>query len=1036
MPPNPVVRSADIRHRHRPGPVVAGGSGGFRHATPGEYNFGSEPAVPDNFSHSSIGLLVTCTEEIVAAHSVPVDLPVDLRRSHHPGLRIYYQNVRGLRTKIDPFYLAVSEAEYDVIVLTETWLDDRIYSAQLFGSLYTVFRTDRSQLNSRKSRGGGVLIAVSTKLTSYIDSAPISSLVEQLWIVVEIQHCTISVGVIYLPPDRKNDCSVVNAHVESFGLVSSRLGPRSPALLFGDYNQSGLQWRFSENGTPFIDPMVSHMPAACCALLDGFNLYGLTQVNTFLNRNTRLLDLVLANDLAVFGSIVSLPAEPLVDLDADHPARLVSLVSPVPIAYDQSYEQYSLDFRRADYNALSNALSEIDWQFIESAASVNDAVEFFCAAVEDAIFRVVPVRRPPSKPPWSNSRLRKLKRERSAALRKYCHCRSPYLKRLFSFASHRYRSYNRYLYNRQVKRTEANLRTRPKSFWSFVNSKRKESGLPCSMFLGCSAANNDREKCNRFAAHLKHVFRNLTATVRQVEDATVGIPRDVFDYDIPRISEESVAGAIRKLKLSFSAGPDGIPSSVLKRCAENLIFPLARLYNLSVQQCQFPDRWKFSYLFPIHKKGDKRNIANYRGITSLCACSKLLEIIVNDTLFACCKCYIDTEQHGFYPKRSVSTNLVQFTSKCLRSMNSGWQVDAAYMDLKAAFDMVDHEILLAKLERLGVSPTSVGWFRSYLVNRSLKVKIGGTESEAFLNSSGVPQGSNLGPLLFSIFINDVSKLLPSCCRYKTIKCLLDCWDLQHMRCTFADWCSRNLMSLSIEKCNIISFHRKNSPIIFNYNLAGSCLTRVDKIKDLGVILDPGITFRIHYSDIVSRANRQLGFIFKIADEFRDPLCLRSLYCSLVRSILESNVIVWCPFHANWIDRIEVVRKFVRYALRFLQWRDPTNLPPYEDRCRLLSIEPLHFRRTIAQAIFAGKLLTGDIDCPALLTQLNLYVPERPLRQREFLYLEPRSRNYALNEPIRVISQRFNEYFVFFDFNVSTDVFRQRLIDLFRAVDRH
>ena len=102
--------------------------------------------------------------------------------------------MRGLRTKIDPFYLAVSEAEYDVIVLTETWLDDRIYSAQLFGSLYTVFRTDRSQLNSRKSRGGGVLIAASTKLTSYIDPAPISSPVEQLWIVV-----------IYLLPDRKND---------------------------------------------------------------------------------------------------------------------------------------------------------------------------------------------------------------------------------------------------------------------------------------------------------------------------------------------------------------------------------------------------------------------------------------------------------------------------------------------------------------------------------------------------------------------------------------------------------------------------------------------------------------------------------------------------------------------------------------------------------------------------------------------------------------------------------------------------------------
>lgn len=198
-----------------------------------------------------------------------------------------------------------------------------------------------------------------------------------------------------------------------------------------------------------------------------------------------------------------------------------------------------------------------------------------------------------------------------------------------------------------------------------------------------------------------------------------------------------------------------------------------------------------------------------------------------------------------------------------------------------------------------------------------------------------------------------------------------------------------------------------------------------------------MTFRFHYNDIVSRANRQLGFIFKIADEFRDPLCFRSLYCSLVRSILESCAIVWCPFQAIWIARIEAVqRKFVRYALRFLSWRDPTNLPPYEERCRLLNIEPLEVRRKAAQALFAGKLLRGEIDCPALLLQLNLYAPERPLRQRVFLHLEPQNNNYALHEPIREISQRFNERFNMFDFNLSADVFRHRLLDSFRTSGRN
>ena len=131
--------------------------------------------------------------------------------------------------------------------------------------------------------------------------------------------------------------------------------------------------------------------------------------------------------------------------------------------------------------------------------------------------------------------------------------------------------------------------------------------------------------------------------------------------------------------------------------------------------------------------------------------------------------------------------------------------------------------------------------------------------------------------------------------------------------------TKNLLTLSIEKCNVISFYCKNVPISFDYHVTGRCLQCIPHVKDLGVTLDNGLTFRVHYDDVIAKANRQLGFIFKIANEFRDPLCLKSLNCSLVRSILETSVVVSSPYHANWIARIEAVqRKFVRYALRFLQ----------------------------------------------------------------------------------------------------------------------
>lgn len=423
-------------------------------------------------------------------------------------------------------------------------------------------------------------------------------------------------------------------------------------------------------------------------------------------------------------------------------------------------------------------------------------------------------------------------------------------------------------------------------------------------------------------------------------------------------------------------------------------------------------------------------------ITSLSACSKVFEIIVNSTLFSCCKRFISDDQHGFFPKRSVATNLVEFVSLCLRSLDSGSQVDAIYTDLKAAFDRVDHGILLRRLEILGVSPALVSWLQSYLTGRKLQVKIGSSHSAPFASNSGVPQGSNLGPLLFTLYVNEVSSILPPGCRllyaddvkiYKIIKSISDCSHLQQLVDVFQAWCSRNMLTISITKCSAISFHRKQNPLMHDYKIFGNSLTRVSFIKDLGVTLDRELTFRSHYSELIAKGNKQLGFVCKIASEFRDPTCLRTLYCSLVRPILEASSVVWCPYQDIWISKIEAVqKKFVRYALRYLPWRNPQELPAYENRCRLLGLETLQTRRRAAQAVFVAKMFLGEIDSPAILADLNLYAPERVMRQRALLQLAARNTGYGLHEPVRAMSDIFNQCFNLFDFNLSASSFNRRL----------
>lgn len=245
--------------------------------------------------------------------------------------------------------------------------------------------------------------------------------------------------------------------------------------------------------------------------------------------------------------------------------------------------------------------------------------------------------------------------------------------------------------------------------------------------------------------------------------------------------------------------------------------------------------------------------------------------------------------------------------------------------------------------------------------------------------------------------------------------------LQEELKVFADWCCINRMTLNVSKCSVISFGRLHSLINHDYILYGTSLKRETTVKDLGILLDYRLTFKDHIAYVVSKASSQLGFLFRFTKNFKDVYCVKTLYCSIVRSILEYASVVWAPYYENDISRIETVqRKFIRFALRNLPWRDPIILPSYESRCRLINLELLTARRNVAKVCFIGNLIQSHIDCPELLNLVNINSQRRNLRSHYFLNIRPARTNYGFNEPISNMCRVFNLCYHVFDFNISQE----------------
>ena len=462
-----------------------------------------------------------------------------------------------------------------------------------------------------------------------------------------------------------------------------------------------------------------------------------------------------------------------------------------------------------------------------------------------------------------------------------------------------------------------------KQTWTTINEllnkciNKKE--FPSYFIINGDKIDNKEDIANNFNSFFQNIGPTLSANIPQHKNITIKTflkEKIAFSFEFSLLEQETVFKIISKINSKHSCGHDDISTILMKNICPLILSPITLILNQSLSTGIFPDRLKIAKIIPLFKKEDPHQLDNYRPISLLPAFSKIFEKAVFIQLYE----YFNKNnllyksQYGFRTLHSTELASLEIIDIIGKDLDNGKLPIGVFLDLSKAFDTLDHTILLDKLLYYGIKGTELAWFKSYLTDRTQFVSYNGTNSRTLTITTGVPQGSILGPLLFIIYMNDIHNasskfhaiLFADDTNLTSTLCSFDvnidnnCNSLQLSTNINKElkniqiWLEINKLSLNVKKTKFMIFHHKQRNIenlIPQLNLNEQIIERVTDFDFLGLTIDQHLTWNGHVQKISNKISRSLGIMCKLK-RFLPQNILKILYNSLILPHLQYCILSW------------------------------------------------------------------------------------------------------------------------------------------------